>query len=156
MGFKEPEAKVFLASPISAKILEVERFTSAQDRFYVTSQRSINKVTARLRPHKCVRNPGDVFETQTGRFSGRFSAVRKTCAWLKRQKESGFPHSGGPDLSVEEPPPHRGVSSLQLFVTSLMAMAAPQQLSGIARGVILRSGKVGCVLFVCAVDAGRL
>lgn len=44
VGFKEPEAEVFLSSPITAKILEVERFTSAQDRFYVTSQRSINKV----------------------------------------------------------------------------------------------------------------
>uniref|UniRef100_H3CG40 Phospholipase D1b n=1 Tax=Tetraodon nigroviridis TaxID=99883 RepID=H3CG40_TETNG len=43
VGFKEPEANVFLSSPITAKILEVERFTSAQDRFYVTSQRSINK-----------------------------------------------------------------------------------------------------------------
>lgn len=45
MGFKEPEAKVFLSAPITAKILEVERFTSAQDRFYATTQRSINKVT---------------------------------------------------------------------------------------------------------------
>ncbi|TWW70628.1 Phospholipase D1 [Takifugu flavidus] len=43
VGFKEPEARVFLSSPITAKILEVERFTSAQDRFYITSQRSINK-----------------------------------------------------------------------------------------------------------------
>uniref|UniRef100_A0AAQ5Y9T3 Phospholipase n=1 Tax=Amphiprion ocellaris TaxID=80972 RepID=A0AAQ5Y9T3_AMPOC len=33
VGFKESEAKVFLSSPITAKILEVERFTSAQDRF---------------------------------------------------------------------------------------------------------------------------
>lgn len=46
VGFKEPEAKVFLSSPITAKILEVERFTSAQDRFYATTQRSINKVRA--------------------------------------------------------------------------------------------------------------
>lgn len=45
VGFKEPEAKVFLLAPITAKILEVERFTSAQDRFYATTQRSINKVT---------------------------------------------------------------------------------------------------------------
>ncbi|XP_059182788.1 phospholipase D1 [Centropristis striata] len=43
VGFKESEAKVFLSSPITAKILEVERFTAAQDRFYVTSQRSVNK-----------------------------------------------------------------------------------------------------------------
>ncbi|XP_039983506.1 phospholipase D1 [Xiphias gladius] len=43
VGFKEPEAKVFLSSPITAKILEVERFTSAQDRFNVTTQRSVNK-----------------------------------------------------------------------------------------------------------------
>lgn len=51
MGFKEPEASVFLSSPITAKILEVERFTSAQDRFYVTSQRSINKVRDELLLH---------------------------------------------------------------------------------------------------------
>lgn len=44
VGFKEPEAKVFLSSPITAKILEVERFTSAQDRFNITTQRSVNKV----------------------------------------------------------------------------------------------------------------
>lgn len=54
VGFKEPEANVFLSSPITAKILEVERFTSAQDRFYVTSQRSINKVTDQLVFHQSV------------------------------------------------------------------------------------------------------
>uniref|UniRef100_A0A4W6FZT3 Phospholipase n=1 Tax=Lates calcarifer TaxID=8187 RepID=A0A4W6FZT3_LATCA len=43
VAFKEPEAKVFLSSPITAKILEVERFTSAQDRFNVSNQRSVNK-----------------------------------------------------------------------------------------------------------------
>ncbi|XP_060949464.1 phospholipase D1 [Limanda limanda] len=43
VGFKESEAKVFLSAPITAKILEVERFTSAQDRFNVTTQRSVNK-----------------------------------------------------------------------------------------------------------------
>ncbi|XP_069368860.1 phospholipase D1 [Paralichthys olivaceus] len=43
VGFKESEAKVFLSSPITAKILEVERFTSAQDRFNITAQRSVNK-----------------------------------------------------------------------------------------------------------------
>ncbi|XP_041670061.1 phospholipase D1 isoform X1 [Cheilinus undulatus] len=43
VGFKESEARVFLSSPITAKILEVERHTSAQDRFYVTTQRSISK-----------------------------------------------------------------------------------------------------------------
>uniref|UniRef100_A0A665WBT7 Phospholipase n=1 Tax=Echeneis naucrates TaxID=173247 RepID=A0A665WBT7_ECHNA len=41
VGFKEPQAKVFLSSPITAKILEVERFTSAQDRFNITTQRSL-------------------------------------------------------------------------------------------------------------------
>ncbi|KAF3703833.1 Phospholipase D1 [Channa argus] len=43
VAFKEPKAKVFLSLPITAKILEVERFTSAQDRFNVTTQRSVNK-----------------------------------------------------------------------------------------------------------------
>ncbi|XP_061876761.1 phospholipase D1 [Entelurus aequoreus] len=43
IGFKESKAAVFLSSPITAKILEVERFTSAQDRFNVSQQRSVNK-----------------------------------------------------------------------------------------------------------------
>uniref|UniRef100_A0A1A8AE64 Phospholipase n=1 Tax=Nothobranchius furzeri TaxID=105023 RepID=A0A1A8AE64_NOTFU len=43
VGFKESEAKVFLSSPITAKIMAVERFTSAQDRFNQTTQRSVNK-----------------------------------------------------------------------------------------------------------------
>ncbi|XP_065114500.1 phospholipase D1 isoform X1 [Paramisgurnus dabryanus] len=44
-GFKESGARVFIpAVPITAKILEVERFTSAQDRFNVTKQRSVSKV----------------------------------------------------------------------------------------------------------------
>ncbi|KAM6977321.1 phospholipase D1 [Aplochiton taeniatus] len=43
VGFKEADARVFLSSPITAKILEVERFTSAQDRFNLTKQRSVNK-----------------------------------------------------------------------------------------------------------------
>lgn len=46
-GFKEPGARVYLtALPITAKILEVERFTSAQDRFNITSQRSVSKVSS--------------------------------------------------------------------------------------------------------------
>ncbi|KAM3593265.1 uncharacterized protein V6R79_008759 [Siganus canaliculatus] len=43
VGFKEPSAKVYLSAPITAKILEVERFTSAQDRFSGSTQRSVNK-----------------------------------------------------------------------------------------------------------------
>ncbi|XP_031604633.1 phospholipase D1 isoform X1 [Oreochromis aureus] len=43
VGFKETEAKVYLSSPITVKILEVERFTSVQDRFNLTTQRSVNK-----------------------------------------------------------------------------------------------------------------
>lgn len=46
MSFKDPKAKVFLSSPITAKIMEVERFTLAQDRFNKTTQRSVNKVSA--------------------------------------------------------------------------------------------------------------
>lgn len=48
VAFKEPSAKVFLSSPITAKILEVERYTSAQDRFNQTAQRSVNKVRGDL------------------------------------------------------------------------------------------------------------
>ncbi|XP_069562982.1 phospholipase D1 isoform X2 [Brachyistius frenatus] len=43
VGFKEKEAKVFLSSQITAKILEVERFTAAQDRFNTNLQRRVNK-----------------------------------------------------------------------------------------------------------------
>ncbi|XP_008395128.1 phospholipase D1 [Poecilia reticulata] len=45
VGFKESDAVVFLSSPITAKILEVERYTSNQDRFNNTVQRSVNKAT---------------------------------------------------------------------------------------------------------------
>lgn len=44
VAFKEAEANVFLSSPVTAKFLEVERFTKNQDRFNVTAQRSVNKV----------------------------------------------------------------------------------------------------------------
>ncbi|XP_043997968.1 phospholipase D1a [Gambusia affinis] len=44
VGFKEASAKVYLPTvPITAKILEVERFTTAQDRFNLSQQRSVNK-----------------------------------------------------------------------------------------------------------------
>lgn len=44
VGFKEAIAKVYLPTmPITAKILEVERFTTAQDRFNLSHQRSVNK-----------------------------------------------------------------------------------------------------------------
>ncbi|MEQ2187686.1 hypothetical protein GOODEAATRI_007135 [Goodea atripinnis] len=46
VGFKEPNAMVFLSSPITAKILEVERYTANPDRFNSTKQRSVNKVPA--------------------------------------------------------------------------------------------------------------
>ncbi|XP_062841509.1 phospholipase D1 [Trichomycterus rosablanca] len=43
-GFKEPDARVFLTRlPITARILEVERFAAAQDRFNVTNQRTVSK-----------------------------------------------------------------------------------------------------------------
>lgn len=45
VGFKEASAKVYLSTvPITARILEVERFTTAQDRFNLSHQRSVNKV----------------------------------------------------------------------------------------------------------------
>ncbi|KAM8822743.1 phospholipase D1 isoform 1-T2 [Spinachia spinachia] len=43
VAFKDAEANVFLSSPVTAKILAVERFTKNQDRFNVTAQRSANK-----------------------------------------------------------------------------------------------------------------
>uniref|UniRef100_A0A672GKT4 Phospholipase n=1 Tax=Salarias fasciatus TaxID=181472 RepID=A0A672GKT4_SALFA len=44
VGFREASAKVYLPTvPITARILEVERFTTAQDRFNVSQHRSVNK-----------------------------------------------------------------------------------------------------------------
>ncbi|XP_039993014.1 phospholipase D1a isoform X2 [Xiphias gladius] len=44
VGFKEANAKVYLPTvPITVRILEVERFTSAQDRFNLSHHRSVNK-----------------------------------------------------------------------------------------------------------------
>ncbi len=45
VGFKETEAQVYLtAAPITAKILDVERFTRAPDRFNMSKHRSVSKV----------------------------------------------------------------------------------------------------------------
>lgn len=45
VGFKEASAKVYLPTvPITARIMEVERFTTAQDRFNLSQHRSVNKV----------------------------------------------------------------------------------------------------------------
>uniref|UniRef100_A0A8C1I673 Phospholipase n=1 Tax=Cyprinus carpio TaxID=7962 RepID=A0A8C1I673_CYPCA len=44
VGFKETEAEVYLtAAPITAKILDVERFTSAPGRFNMSKHRSVSK-----------------------------------------------------------------------------------------------------------------
>uniref|UniRef100_A0A3Q2G0U3 Phospholipase n=1 Tax=Cyprinodon variegatus TaxID=28743 RepID=A0A3Q2G0U3_CYPVA len=44
VGFREANARVYLPTvPITAKILEVERFTTAQDRFNLSQHRSVNK-----------------------------------------------------------------------------------------------------------------
>ncbi|KAK7904459.1 hypothetical protein WMY93_017066 [Mugilogobius chulae] len=44
VGFKETNAKVYVpAVPITARILEVERFNAAQDRFNLSNHRSVNK-----------------------------------------------------------------------------------------------------------------
>ncbi|XP_038160336.1 phospholipase D1 [Cyprinodon tularosa] len=48
VGFKEPEANVFLSSPITAKILEAERYTANQGRVGSNMQRSVNKASAAL------------------------------------------------------------------------------------------------------------
>lgn len=63
-GFKETDALVYLSSaPITAKILDVERFTSAQDRFNITKQRSASKVrvTKSLRENRSHYNCLRVF-----------------------------------------------------------------------------------------------
>ncbi|KAJ3613312.1 hypothetical protein NHX12_019562, partial [Muraenolepis orangiensis] len=44
VGFKEASATVFMSNiAVTARILEVERFSSAQDRFNLSHQRSVNK-----------------------------------------------------------------------------------------------------------------
>ncbi|XP_056289759.1 phospholipase D1 isoform X2 [Pseudoliparis swirei] len=69
VGFKEAEAHVFLSSPVTAKILEVERFMSAQDRFNLTAQRSVNKALPAVFK----------IEMKHGEFS-----------WLVKRKEKHF------------------------------------------------------------------
>ncbi|KAI4806430.1 hypothetical protein KUCAC02_017256 [Chaenocephalus aceratus] len=78
VAFKESEANVFLSSPITAKILEVERFTSAQDRFNVTAQRSGNKGTPHLLNNSLCTSLPAVFkiEMKHGEFT-----------WLVKRKE---------------------------------------------------------------------
>lgn len=45
VGFKDTEAQVYLtAAPITAKILDVERFTRAPDRFNMSKHRGVSKV----------------------------------------------------------------------------------------------------------------
>lgn len=49
VGFKETEAQVYLTNvPITAKILEVERFTMTPDRFKISKHRSVSKVPEAL------------------------------------------------------------------------------------------------------------
>ncbi|XP_062325197.1 phospholipase D1a isoform X2 [Osmerus eperlanus] len=44
VGFKEASARIYLPTlPITARILEVERFTANQDRFNISQNRSVNK-----------------------------------------------------------------------------------------------------------------
>ncbi|KAM9827041.1 LOW QUALITY PROTEIN: phospholipase D1 [Neosynchiropus ocellatus] len=69
VGFKEASGRVFLSSPITARILEVERFTSAQDRFNVTTQRSVSKSMPAVFK----------IELRHGEFS-----------WLVKRKEKNF------------------------------------------------------------------
>ncbi|XP_072567544.1 phospholipase D1-like isoform X2 [Paramormyrops kingsleyae] len=68
-GFKETGAVVFLNKlPITAKILEVERFTTAQERLKASHQRSVSKVPAVFR-----------IELRHGSFT-----------WLVKRKEKHF------------------------------------------------------------------
>uniref|UniRef100_A0A8C1B3G3 Phospholipase n=2 Tax=Cyprinus carpio TaxID=7962 RepID=A0A8C1B3G3_CYPCA len=47
VGFKETEALVYLsAAPITAKVLDVERFTKTQERFNMSKHRSVSKAMA--------------------------------------------------------------------------------------------------------------
>ncbi|MEQ2193988.1 hypothetical protein XENOCAPTIV_020201 [Xenoophorus captivus] len=64
VGFKEPNAMVFLSSPITAKILEVERYTANPDRFNSTKQRSVNKIS----PEKKRRTEREETEFPAARF----------------------------------------------------------------------------------------
>ncbi|XP_077591614.1 phospholipase D1-like [Stigmatopora nigra] len=68
VGFKECRS-VFLPQPVTARILEVERFTSAQDRFNVSQQRSVSKSMPAV--YK--------FEMKHGHFT-----------WLVKRKEKHF------------------------------------------------------------------
>ena len=84
VGFKEAEVKVFLSSPITAKILEVERFTSAQDRFNITSQRSVNKVHTHIPQQSTTTHTNT--HTLTQPYLLYFSCLCRVCLRYLRLK----------------------------------------------------------------------
>uniref|UniRef100_A0A8C2G637 Phospholipase n=1 Tax=Cyprinus carpio TaxID=7962 RepID=A0A8C2G637_CYPCA len=103
IGFKETGARVFLtALPITAKILEVERFTSAQDRFNITSQRSVSKALPA------------VFKLEMGHISSSVFAIfffhsinshaerRHTINRNLERNMPSLPRGGGEELAREE------------------------------------------------------
>ncbi|KAJ3611020.1 hypothetical protein NHX12_021036 [Muraenolepis orangiensis] len=91
VGFKEAEARVYLSSPITAKILEVERFTSAQDRFNITAQRSVNKGAEDLQ---------DVHEIPLPKRS--HTVRRQSAARTEAPQIPSLPRGGKEELGREE------------------------------------------------------
>uniref|UniRef100_A0A8C2G3C5 Phospholipase n=1 Tax=Cyprinus carpio TaxID=7962 RepID=A0A8C2G3C5_CYPCA len=104
IGFKETGARVFLtALPITAKILEVERFTSAQDRFNITSQRSVSK---HLLDIEVCYNFTNVFTVTFSQFKASllcFHAERRhTINRNLERNMPSLPRGGGEELAREE------------------------------------------------------
>uniref|UniRef100_A0A8C2G628 Phospholipase n=1 Tax=Cyprinus carpio TaxID=7962 RepID=A0A8C2G628_CYPCA len=98
IGFKETGARVFLtALPITAKILEVERFTSAQDRFNITSQRSVSKVRSPAPLHEVLVCGLRRYICCPGDLERRHTINRN----LERNMPS-LPRGGGEELAREE------------------------------------------------------
>uniref|UniRef100_A0A7N6AEA0 Phospholipase n=1 Tax=Anabas testudineus TaxID=64144 RepID=A0A7N6AEA0_ANATE len=120
VNFKDPEAKVFLSLPITAKILEVERFTSAQDRFNVTMQRKLKHgeftwVVKRKEKHFMELHR----ELRTYKTFLRLplpSLKRQTVARSEERQMPNLPRGGGEELDRE------GQKQLEDYLNKLLKM----------------------------------
>lgn len=93
VGFKETEAQVYLTTaPITAKILEVERFTRAPDRFKISKHRGVSKVCG----HTLVKRLKDVTDLTSLLCLQAMPAVFKielkhgNFTWIVKRKEKHF------------------------------------------------------------------
>ncbi|KAM7369580.1 hypothetical protein PAMP_010897 [Pampus punctatissimus] len=132
VGFKEPAAKVFLSSPITAKILEVERFTSAQDRF--NSMPAVFKIELRhgeftwlvkrkekhfMDLHRELRTYKTFMRLPLP--SRSHTVKRQTAARTEARQMPNLPRGGGDELGREEQVSSRR-KQLEDYLNNLLKM----------------------------------